>query len=85
MDGKLLKLIKSCYDDYLSKLYHYEDINRYYYGNTDSLKNFTPRPERSNLKTNTNFIQKLVDEESQYSFGNKIIKPLKGYVYRSRI
>ena len=67
-----IQLIKRCYMDYLTKLSHYEDINRYYYGNTDSLANFVPKEGRSNLKVNTNFIQKLVDEEAQYSFGNDV-------------
>ena len=59
-----IQLIKRCYMDYSTKLSHYEDINRYYYGNTDSLANFVPKEGRSNLKVNTNFIQKLVDEEA---------------------
>ena len=67
-----IQLIKRCYMDYSTKLSHYEDINRYYYGNTDSLANFVPKEGRSNLKVNTNFIQKLVDEEAQYSFGNDV-------------
>lgn len=67
-----MRLIKKCYDDYLIKLSHFENINKYYYGNTDSLADFTPREGRSNLKVNTNFIQKLVDEEAQYSFGNDL-------------
>lgn len=62
--------IKKCYNDWDSKLQHYDHINRYYYGNTDSLKNFKPQMGRSNLKINTNFVAKLVDEETQYSFDN---------------
>jgi len=72
MDEKELQFLQRCYSDYLTKLGHYEDINRYYYGNTDSLANFNPMEGRSNLKVNTNFIQKLVDEEAQYSFGNDV-------------
>lgn len=72
MNEELLKLVQRCYADYLVKQPHYDDINRYYYGNTDSLLNFTPREGRSNLKVNTNFVQKLDDEEAQYSFGNDI-------------
>lgn len=67
-----LNLIKKCYNDWDSKLEHYDKINQYYYGNTDSLKNFKPQMGRSNLKINTNFVQKLVDEEAQYSFDNDI-------------
>ena len=36
------------------------------------MTNFVPREGRSNLKVNLNFIQKLVDEEAQYSFGNDV-------------
>lgn len=72
MDLKEIEFLQKCYADYLVKLGHYDDINRYYYGNTDSLAAFVPREGRSNLKVNTNFIQKLVDEEAQYSFGNDI-------------
>lgn len=67
-----IELIKKCYKDYASKLEHYDKINQYYYGNTDSCKLFRQRLGRSNLKINTNFVQKLVDEEAQYSFGNAI-------------
>lgn len=66
-----LNTIKKCYNDWDSKLPHYDHINRYYYGNTDSLKNFKPQMGRSNLKINTNFVAKLVDEECQYSFDNE--------------
>lgn len=72
MEQEELEFIQKCYADYQTKNPYYNDINRYYYGSTDSLLNFTPREGRSNLKVNTNFIQKLVDEEAQYSFGNDI-------------
>lgn len=67
-----LKIIRKCYEDYVVKCPHYDEINRYYYGNTDSLMQFTPLKGRSNLKVTANFVQKLVDEEAQYSFGNKL-------------
>lgn len=72
MEQEELEFIQKCYADYQTKNPYYHDINRYYYGSTESLLNFTPREGRSNLKVNTNFIQKLVDEEAQYSFGNDI-------------
>lgn len=72
MEQEELEFIQKCYADYQTKNPYYNDINRYYYGSTDSLLNFIPREGRSNLKVNTNFIQKLVDEEAQYSFGNDI-------------
>lgn len=67
-----IDIIKKCLEDYNQKLEHYDDINRYYYGNTDSLKNFIPKYGRSNLKPRVNFVQKLVDQEAQYSFANGI-------------
>ena len=72
MKNEELELIKRCYSDFVTKQGHYEDINRYYYGNTDSLANFKPMKGRSNLKVKTNFMQKLIDEEAQYSFGNDV-------------
>lgn len=72
MNPEELKLIQKCYADFTIKREHYDDINRYYYGTTDSLVNFVPRKGRSNLKAKTNFMQKLIDEEAQYSFGNDV-------------
>lgn len=72
MDQKELELIQKCHSDFTTKKSYYDDINRYYYGNTDSLVNFVPRKGRSNLKAKANFMQKLIDEEAQYSFGNDI-------------
>lgn len=67
-----INIIKKCFEDYKSKLEHYNDINRYYYGTTDSLQNFIPKFGKSNLKPRLNFVQKLVDQEAQYSFANGI-------------
>ena len=72
MKPEELEIIKKCYLDFQTVRGHYNMINRYYYGNTDSLKNFKPMEGRSNLIVKTNFIQKLVDEEAQYSFGNDV-------------
>ncbi|WP_297711988.1 phage portal protein [Clostridium sp.] len=71
-ENSLIGLVRLCHGVYSKKLQYYDKINAYYYGNTDSLANFKPMPGRSNLKPRTNFIQKLVDEEASYSFGNKI-------------
>ena len=72
MKPEELEIIKKCYLDFQTVRGHYNMINRYYYGNTDSLKDFKPMEGRSNLIVKTNFVQKLVDEEAQYSFGNDI-------------
>ena len=72
LNQKDLEFIQKCYSDFREKQSYYNVINRYYYGNTDTLSNFTPQAGRSNLQVRTNFIQKLVDEEAEYSFGNDI-------------
>lgn len=71
-ENSLIGLVRLCHGVYSKMLPYYDKINAYYYGNTDSLANFKPMKGRSNLKPRTNFIQKLVDEEASYSFGNKI-------------
>ena len=67
-----LEILKECYNDYKSRLGTFKKINDYYYGKTDSLKNFKPIEGRSNLKVECNFLQKLVDEEASYSFSNDV-------------
>ena len=67
-----LKLFQDCYADYIVRQAYYDKHNQYYNGYTDSLSNFKPMEGRSNLKVKANFVQKLVDEEVEYSFGNDI-------------
>lgn len=67
---KELKLFQDCYADYLVRQAYYDKHNQYYNGYTDSLANFKPMEGRSNLRVKANFVQKLVDEEVEYSFGN---------------
>lgn len=67
-----LKLFQKCYADFLTRQAYYDYHNRYYNGYTDSLANFKPLEGRSNLKVKANFVQKLDDEEAEYSFGNGI-------------
>lgn len=67
-----LKLFQDCYTDYLTRSTYYDQHNRYYNGYTDSLANFKPMEGRSNLIVKANFVQKLDDEEAEYSFGNGI-------------
>ncbi|CUU45546.1 phage portal protein [Clostridium beijerinckii] len=66
------EIIKKAYQRYQNNSKHYNDINKYYYGTTEALKDFKPIEGRSNLKVNANFVQKLVDEEATYSFGNSV-------------
>ena len=65
-----LKLFQDCYADFIVSQAHYDKHNQYYNGYTDSLANYKPMEGRSNLKVKANFVQKLVDEEVEYSFGN---------------
>ena len=65
-----LKLFQDCHADYVMRQAHYDKHNQYYNGYTDSLANYKPMKGRSNLKVKANFVQKLVDEEVEYSFGN---------------
>ena len=50
LDQKDLEFIQKCYSDFREKQSYYNVINRYYYGNTDTLSNFTPQAGRSNLQ-----------------------------------
>lgn len=65
-----LKLFQDCYADFIVRQAYYNKHNQYYNGYTDSLANYKPMEGRSNLKVKANFVQKLVDEEVEYSFGN---------------
>ena len=65
-----LKLFHDCYADFIVRQAYYDKHNQYYNGYTDSLANYKPMEGRSNLKVKANFVQKLVDEEVEYSFGN---------------
>ena len=67
---KELKLFQDCYADFIVRQAYYDKHNQYYNGYTDSLANYKPMEGRSNLKVKANFVQKLVDEEVEYSFGN---------------
>lgn len=73
-----LKLVRGCYDKFATIYPHYEKINMYYYGLTDSLRDFKPIVGRSNLKLKINFQRKLVDEEAEYSFANPITYTYNG-------
>lgn len=68
-----IELVKKCYKEWeYLKDNTFKKINDYYYGETDSLKNFKAMEGRSNLVCNLNLFQKLVDEEAEYSLGNDI-------------
>lgn len=64
--------VKQCYTRFKKNQSYYLLMDQYYFGNTDELKPVNIVPNRSNSRVKTNFIQKLVDEEALYSFGNKV-------------
>lgn len=70
VSNEQLKLFQDCYADFIVRQAYYDKHNQYYNGYTDSLANYKPMEGRSNLKVKANFVQKLVDEEVEYSFGN---------------
>lgn len=72
MDEALLSLIKECYQDFLTKKDTLDDMYEYYKGNTKAMKEYKMVTERSNNKTNVNYIKKFIKEEVSYSVGNPV-------------
>ena len=64
--------LKVCYKEYTDNKKYYTKIDKYYYGNTDVQPKKSDIPGASNQMVHVNYVQKLVDEEAQYSFGNKV-------------
>nr|WP_243154419.1 phage portal protein [Clostridium sporogenes] len=64
--------MKKAYEEYQSEKIDYKKMYEYYQGNTDAIRNYKMLTERSNNKTNTNFIKKFIKEEVSYSVGNDI-------------
>ncbi len=71
-DPEQLKLVKKVYGSYYLFRNIYMKMYEYYKGNTDALKKYLFVTERSNLKTNANYIKKFVKEEVAYTLGNDI-------------
>ncbi len=67
-----LDLVKKIYGQHYSKKYVYEKMYRYYKGDTDVMRKYKFVTERSNLKTNVNYIKKFIKEEVSYVVGNPI-------------
>ncbi|MCC0654791.1 MULTISPECIES: phage portal protein [unclassified Clostridioides] len=67
-----LDLVKKIYGQHYSKKYIYEKMYRYYKGDTDAMRKYKFVTERSNLKTNVNYIKKFIKEEVSYTVGNPI-------------
>lgn len=67
-----IEKVKSCYEEYKTNLPHFLDIDRAY--NCGNRKRTLPtkRFDRCYRDIECNYIQKLDDEESNYSFNNKV-------------
>lgn len=67
-----LELVKKVYGSYHVFRNIYENMYRYYKGDTDAIRKYLFITERSNLKINTNYIKKFIKEEVAYTLGNDI-------------
>lgn len=67
-----LKLVKKIYGQYNANKHIHEKMYRYYKGDTDAMRNYKFITDRSNIKTNTNYMKKFVKEEVSYTVGNDI-------------
>ncbi|MFA6867446.1 MAG: phage portal protein [Clostridia bacterium] len=67
-----LALVKKIYGNYNATKHIYEKMYRYYKGDTDAMRKYKFITERSNIKTNTNYIKKFIKEEVSYTVGNDI-------------
>ena len=65
-----IELVKQCYQEFKENQEYYQKIDKYYYGNTDKLKQVNRKKWQSDFHCIDNFFQTFVDQESQYSFGN---------------
>lgn len=67
-----LQLVKKVHGSYYAFKNIYNKMYDYYKGDTDAIKKYLFVTERSNLKTNANFIKKFIKEEVAYTLGNDI-------------
>ncbi len=67
-----MQLLKQIYGRYRSQLSTYEKMYRYYKGDTDAMRKYKFLTDRSNSKTNANFIKKFIKEEVSYTVGNPL-------------
>jgi len=67
-----MKLVKKIYGSYRVFQNVYNKMYDYYKGDTDAIRKYLFVTERSNLKTNVNYIKKFIKEEVSYTVGNDI-------------
>lgn len=65
-------LLENCYLDFLYKKPIYDDMYKYYKGDTQAMRNYKMVTQRSNNKVACNFIKKFIKEEVSYSVGNDV-------------
>jgi SPP1 family phage portal protein len=68
----LADIVKELIIDYNTNLYNYQKMQYYYEGYHDILDNYKSEAFRSNTKTVVNYIQKFIEEELSYCFGNPL-------------
>jgi len=64
------ELLKKAYKDFRSIRSKYKNMEDYYKGETDAMRNYKMLTKRSNNRVSTNYIQNFIDEEVSYSVGN---------------
>jgi SPP1 family phage portal protein len=69
---KFKELLRKCYLDFQKRFTSHRKAYDYYCGKSDAMENYKFVTDRSNNKTNVNFVKKFVKEETSYSFGNQI-------------
>lgn len=67
-----IEKVKSCYEEYKTNLPHFLDIDKAYNCGNRERTLPTKRFDRCYRDIECNYIQKLDDEESNYSFNNKV-------------
>ena len=66
------QLIQLCYNDYLTNLPYYQQMQRYYQNNSDVVIEKSDIDTTSTSKIKLNFLKKFIKEETDYILGNDI-------------
>jgi len=65
-------LVQKYHSLFLANKAQYQEMEMYYQGRTQTIRNYKKLANRSNLKVNCNFLKKFIKEECSYSVGNDI-------------